>query len=442
MEVLSTMAAIANIGAVADAAEKILKVNPDDVNTLTRMYGKARSISEAASKYVMEYPVAISDGVIDLKYCVAITKQVELDCARFMLLASNLNPVIDTNSSNDSISAHIGALSGEALKNMNKPGIKVTISPATYDDIARGQEYMNEVYSDEEYIPFKRSSFLSQEMVDDDGSDQSATILSTSDPDHDELVKLQEENKLLKGSIDKIKGSSFNNALADLTKVNKMGPTIVNINLILKGVNGSNNTISVPIAVKASLQYINNSDVENILKGVQSKATKIHNILKITTGQANFFKDWLLELEAAKKDANREHNLGQFPFFRQLMNAKSKYRMKSIFEGIPVIKNFIAKKTQKDMPMCTLVVTEEDITNVTGFRLNQILQKPTFVKEAIDVYMLLGFGIIDQVNNLLYLFYAGEDKPSVADITKIGKSDNGNSNTELIKALAKIAMRR
>lgn len=433
---ISTMAAIVEMGTLAKEASKALKVDPDDVKTLTRMYGKARSISEAASKYVMEYPVAISDGVIDLKSCIAITKQVELDCARFVLLASNLNPVVDTTNSGDSISAHIGALSGEALKLANvKPGFKVTVSRATYDDIARGNEYMAECYSDEEYIPFKRSSFLSQEMVDDDGSDQSVNAAKDQIDTASKIQVLKEAGEKLKSA------TTFNNALADLGKVNKMGPTIVNINMVLKGVNGGNNTVSIPIAVKASLQYINNSDIMNILNGIKSNATKVHNILKITTGQANFFKDWLLELDAAKKDANREQALGGYPFFRQLMNAKSKYRMKSIFSGIPIIKDFVAKKTQKDMPMCTLVITEEDLTNATGLRLNQILQKPTFIKEAIDVYMLLGFGIVDQVNNLLYLYYAGEDKPSVGDITKIGKTD-GNGSTDLIKALAKIAMRR
>lgn len=424
---LTAMAAIHDAVDLFSKTSNSIANNKDNINNTVKLFSKAKSISEAASKYVMEYPVAVSDSIIDVKTGIAIAKQIEMDCARFIILASNLNPVLNTNSK-DTIEAHIGALTSEE----SFPGVKISIRPATQDDLERGHEYMENEYSDEEYIPFiKSNSFATKsvEVVDEDMSNKKD--FEASKPKQSPLIPETE-------TIDKVNSLqvSYNDGLS---KVNKLGPTIVNLNLVMSNVSGNNNSITIPIAVKATLQYINHEEVKDILGGVKNPAAKLHNFIKLTTGEVKFLRDFILDMDNAKKDALREKQLGNFPFYRQLLAAKTRNRGKNLINSI---NNMIFKKNQRDMPMCTIIVTADDLMDITGFRLSQILQKPKFVKEAIDEYMLLGFGIVDQVNETLYLYYAGEDNPTIADITKLGKSGDKSDNSDLIKSLAKLAMRR
>ena len=65
-------------------------LDSENAKTAAACWSKAKAISAQAAKYVMEYPVACSRQITDYKKALAIAKQVELDCARFVILASGL----------------------------------------------------------------------------------------------------------------------------------------------------------------------------------------------------------------------------------------------------------------------------------------------------------------------------------------------------------------
>ena len=133
---------ITDIIELARLAKQIKKdANLDTANakTAAACWSKAKAISAQASKYVMEYPVACSANISDYKKALAIAKQVEMDCARFVILASGLNPIVDRKNG-DTIEAHLNSLvsSFESYS-----GVPCTIEPATAEFINAGKEYMN-----------------------------------------------------------------------------------------------------------------------------------------------------------------------------------------------------------------------------------------------------------------------------------------------------------
>ena len=164
------------------------------------------------------------------------------------------------------------------------------------------------------------------------------------------------------------------------------------------------------------------------------------NLIKLTTGQINFFKDLILGLDESRKDVDREKNLGHMPYFRQLMANKNRYKLKNISETITPLKGIVAKKSQKDLPMFTIIMTEEELTEAAGIRFSYMLKDRTkFIDYFLDTYMLLGLGVVDPENEVIYFFHSGEEGYDMVSIPSIIKNATGGSSSDqssLIKALA------
>lgn len=459
------------------ASSKVDKDGNKDLKTISQAYGKAKAISAKASKYILQYPVACSDSITDFKVALSIAKQVELDCARFYILASGLDPVIEAKNK-DTIEAHIDRLTqaGESLT--RSYGYPVKITKASEEDIENAKEALK--YYDVPYEISKPSSiaktFHSMEMVStnvessvseeepmDSNQTKSETDPSIKTPKNPEdvtsdnwepgdpapegfIVDYDRSGKVV------LKPSVVENSI-DPTFIAKLGraaPTVINVELILNDVGGQR-TIKIPLAFKSDLQFINSKDIHDLLKSVDNAGKKLQTFIKLTSGEINFFKDWLFAIEDAKKDTEKERLIGRVPIFRQLMNAKMTYRIKSIVEAIPFfggkLKDLIAKKSQKDLPMCTVVVTDHDFETATGVPLNRALNGTNkIITQILDTYMLLGFGITDELNEVIYFFYSGEDGYSTVKINELAanSSDKPVSDklTELLSNMSKLFVKR
>lgn len=443
------------------AAEKV-GVGEDDYNALSTAFGKAKSISAKASKYILQYPVACSDSISEYATGLAIAKQVEFDCARFYILASGLDPVIDATKGGNTIAAHLDRLTNASEDYKQKTGFTVKISMATEDDIARAQEALT--IFDVPYVLSKESTlaktFHSRENtvnVDDDPGDDDTELMDggvTSTKDDDPYKKLRQENanlasqiknRQLKDELNKLDNPPEDEVEVrmdpkNIERLGKSAPTVINIELILNGIGGQR-TVKVPLAFKSDLQFIPSSDIRDLLKSVNTPGKGLRDFIKLTSGEMNFFKDFIFALDDAKKDTEKERLIGRVPIFRQLLASKNRYRIKSIVEGIPLLgkhlKDFVMKK-QKDLPMCTVVVTDRDFELGTGVPLNKALNGTSnIINYILDTYMLLGFAIIDNLNEVGYFFYSGEDGYYTIKLNQLA-SNGGNNNIsdKLAEALA------
>lgn len=471
-------------------AAKESKINPNDAKTVASVFQKAKSISSQASKYVLEYPTLCSSNITDYNTALAITKQVELDCAKFIILASGLNPFVRLDK-NDTIEAHINDL---MTSYESYSGLKVSITPASEDIMRAVESYMTDgSRPTQEYKHFRESilstekySFMSTEMektnindivdgAEDDPVDPEAVTFEgnggykqivediVNTYDNDTSRSLTSTVKPLTAYVDKDKAKdekefekaenyykelmrdkmSVRGAAAQTDVLKKLGghaPTIVTVKFHVVDGNGSNTSFDVPLAVKSSLIFINALDIADLIAKVKTPGSGLLNLIKLTTGQISFFKDVILGLDETKKDVDRENNLGHTPYFRRLMANKNRYRLKNIAETIKPLKGIIAKKSQKDLPMFTIVMTEEEITEASGIRFSYMLKDRTkFIDYFLDTYMLLGLGVVDQENEVIYFFHSGEDGYDTVSIPAMIKNATGGSSSDqssLIKALA------
>lgn len=451
------MSAITELVDVVGVAKKITKDNDNmkAVAETAKLFRNAKAISASANKYVVNYPVIVSTRVSNYKTALAIAKQVELECARFIILASGLDPVV---SSNDSV--------GNKLNNLfmtSEESLKFTITEASDEEFYSAENYLQSYYNLKKQDSFKKvSSFVqSKEMVDTDASSEDSenekeTVDQLDKGNNTKLNKDEEEfarqqmgidinsddfNKKPKDEQNKLKQDIKDTRKKDITwdgdnayqknlsKLSKVGPTIIKIKLLLN--TNTTQYVEVPIAVKATLQYADSSDCVSLLRGTQTFSNKFQNLIKIISGET-CFTEWLFQIEKAKNDVKREKELGKVPFYRNLINNKNRYRLKNLFGSIPLLKDFVAKKSKKDMPICTIVVHHDELSEALGYRLSKIVDEPAIVQKIMDTYMLLGVGIVDDVNDIIYFLFSGEDSYRIVEIDKLGQGGNGGEDSSAL----------
>jgi hypothetical protein len=499
------MGFISDVITLTKLANKIKQdagLDSENMKTAAACWSKAKAISAQAAKYVMEYPVACSSQITDYKKALAIAKQVELDCARFVILASGLNPIVDRKHG-DTIEAHLNSM----VTSFESYGVPCTIEPATTEFINAGREYMDKYFSTELYHTYKdeepdNSVAMSTEAIgtvnafNDEGDDENVmnnstdlngndydTFFSKATPNRGESElatfkeptednfkelyfqltgqKLKTPDELKAEGVDYTKAKADYDAAFDkysnimkqtkismamanardnadiLRKLQDVGPTIVTITLYLTDGAGGQRAIQLPLAIKSSLQFVDSIDLMTVLSRTDTNNRKLDRFIKVTSGQMGFFKDWLASLSEINEDIDREKALGKVPIFRRLMDAKNRYRIKSIAETRPRLAKFIAGKNQKDLPMCTIVCTVAELEEAYNQKWTYIYRTRKIIDEIIDTYMLLGFGVVDTTSDYIYLFYAGESEPQIIAMDKLGNNASGdNTNKSLAEAIA------
>ena len=499
---MGTVSSIFNATDAAKAAGKEMS-KTGDFKAIATMYTRVKSIASQASKYVMEYPVACTSSITDIKTALAIAKQVEFDCARFILLAAGLNPLIDSGK-DDTIEAHLNRL---VTSYESHRGPMCMIIPATEEHLESVEDYMYNVYSNEcydnsgssrfavnsneiqldpvmikdEFESFttesldvhsnfsadnndaptnknikswlantkdnKTASMVTQDNIGDlfdirfprppepppNASDMEKdaynAYMTEYNERRDEVIKAAGITTASSVSVDY--SNSTANAFRDLGRVK---PTIITIKFILADGNGVMRDFLLPLAIKANLHFMHSTDVKDLLTKVDSPGERLRTFIKLTSGEMAFFKDWLFGVTEANKDVEREKNIGNTPMYRMLMSNKSRNKIKSVTDIIPKLKSFISGKTQKDLPMCTVVITESELTELTKFKLNYLLKDKRFINYVLDTYMLLGLGIVDEINDVMYFFYSGEPDYNIIHISELA---NRSPNDRVAETLAK-----
>ena len=423
-----------------------------------KAYSKAKSISERASKYILQYPVAVSGSITDLKTALAIAKQVEFDCARFYILASGLQPVIDYGKG-DTIQAHLDALQTGA----ESLGYPCKITRATDEDIRRSIENLS--YIDKPYELFGRESLLAKNVYSQEIKINDDVEVEQVEANNDESNNAVVDEGSLTGTTtqapsentdkdDNKQPTAFMSpngvSKKDLEALGKAAPTVFTLEFIIHDIAGGR-TIKVPMAIKSDLQFINREEIKRLVTEVDSPGSWLHTLIKLTTGEISFFKDLIFAADRAKKDVEAERVLGNAPISRRLIDARNRYRAKSSANAITKLvnkcKDIIAKKNYKDLPMITVVMTEQDFEEASGIRVNRVLSGASkLVEQIIDTYMLLGFGIVDEMKDVAYFFYAGEEGYSTVKLSEMGSNGSdknvGEKLTDVLAAMSRLITKR
>ena len=215
----------------------------------------------------------------------------------------------------------------------------------------------------------------------------------------------KDRNDVAKAQLDAMKNRITSN---DLKKINSIEPTLLQINYnIVDNLNSSNyriiETKSFLAGVKSRFVPVESIDfVERFVSKDKSKLS-LKNLIRATTGEISFWKDFILCLDKIKMDSKNAAKKGPLANYWNILEKRA-------------AKNNLRKlqRTGNDAAAITTVVLSQDTVNYMKNAYRFDLEDITNAKMIIDAYNLLGLMICDEATESVKVLYDGYNEFEVA----------------------------
>lgn len=213
----------------------------------------------------------------------------------------------------------------------------------------------------------------------------------------------------------------------DVRKANEMTPTLMVIQLNTLDTDGKIWSQKPFVAgVKSRLIPVDSYDIIDRLIVKNKTRVSFLNLIRATTGEIGFVKDFLLCMDQAKIDAKNSAKKGQAArMWKVLENRGSKNQINKL------------KKNRNDASAITTLVINQETVNVLKKQFNFDLEKISNTRMILDAYNLLGIIIADESIEVAKFFYAGNDSYEQQAYSYLEKESNDNSYKKIINLLSK-----
>lgn len=239
------------------------------------------------------------------------------------------------------------------------------------------------------------------------------------------IVNLNESpsaEEFANGDIGDMADKKFNTVMDDnltnndVKKSNELVPTMLHLKTYFKNDLGELQAIDYLVGVKTTLHSIDSkSMIDNIVKGVKRNRT-FFNFLKWTTGEIEFFKDFVLTIGDIKSDIK-----GKFSDSHWWNALRRRKKYASVLRKANVKNQLV--------PNTTLIVNLDEI-NILRNEYSIDLFDTRIVKNLVEEYFLLGVVIVDSSSEIAHFFFDGQSvymKHSFASLER----ENSNQAKEV-----------
>ncbi len=447
--------AINELISAATANKNKDKNNNDSDKEGFKLLSRANSISDAMRKSIIQFPILISSSSIPRpEIGLQITKQAELEFCRFILMTADLQPIIPRGST---ISDHISLISSESLDNNNFSLEILKITEISKEDMSKINSYwynnfdyntkIIEVKTMEENI-LKTSI---EEITEYDGVINLKKKNDDLNKKNKDLEKqLNEQNNVKQFDTDDKKDINANrNILSNKEILSKVsGPTMINLKFTMEVGNNNTKDVNVTLSVKAIPQILTTEEAGLIFENYATEKNVLQNIIKFTSGEIKFFRDFLFQMERIKKDQAFKAKFGRHPWFRELEKKKTvnkaiKFSESPLIKKLPFIKDLaVGKLSSNNMPMFTIVSTFEEISANTKIPVRYLLNDNKHINNIIKKLMLLCLVIVetrtDDNDSMCRFYFVDFDEPLIYTFSQLQKLTVGGAKSdvsELIKLM-------
>lgn len=214
----------------------------------------------------------------------------------------------------------------------------------------------------------------------------------------------------------------------DIKKANEMTPTLMIVQF--NEVDGQGRVIgkkSFIAGVKSRLISVDSTDI--IDRVIVKNKTKINllNLIRATTGEIGFIRDFLLCIDQAKIDAKNSVKKGEAAKMWKTLENRS-------------TKNFYNKnrKSGNDASAITTLVINQETVNILKKNYNFDVEKISNAKMLLDAYNLLGIIIADESIEVVKFLYAGNSAWEQQAFSFLEKESNDNSYKKVINLIGKM----
>lgn len=215
----------------------------------------------------------------------------------------------------------------------------------------------------------------------------------------------------------------------ELKKANELMPSLLAVNFTYKNSEGRPVVLQdVVIGVKAKLYIVDSYDMMDHFASKTQDANWVTQLLRATTREISFIKDFLLMLDRAKIDALSYSRRGSANKMWKVLERRAlKSRMKRAFG-----------KNNNAAAITTMVISQEEIDFIKkNFHID--LQNPALANKVLDGYNLMGLVIVDETMEVAkFLFDTGEDMWENVSFSQLEREAGDNTYKKVINMMTKV----
>jgi hypothetical protein len=417
---------------VSDAVDDQMK---DSINSLKN----TTSISARAKQSFFTYPVLFSPGIGEYTVAFKITKYLELQYALFTMLTAGLAPKIGKD---EQVGEYLKNFSSEDMNILTQIDTKVKNEQVlSIED----QQFLVEFYNN-------NKSYFNEYIR----SEEAKGPKFPSNPEDIKRIKeLEEQNKKLQESNTDLKDTKEDNDRnmnshknkAELNSkesdaLQKAGPTIIDLSFRQEGIR---DPIPVKIAIKAYPHFIKLSELCSLFESAIEDKRIITRFIKMTSGEISFFKDWLFNMDRAKRDEALYKKFGMHPWYQQFVQKKNMNALKrlgiiigSVFKPIKTA----IQGTSNALPTATIMCTTDEISISSKMKFSYMMKDDRTLKSIMSRLMLLGIGVYDVQQEVVHFYFSGFKKPIIVQVAQMSNGSGGSKTEQQLAELMNTLLKR
>ena len=281
---------------------------------------------------------------------------------------------------------------------------------------------------------FKTPLDNANKMADElERSNRNATInrqkeTELNNRENERLTRDQRDNAKLAMDTIKINQELLTSNLvsSDVKKANELVPTMMVINFI-KVVDGIPTQTSAIIGVKAKLYEVEPVDVINKLITKHVDNNVLLKLVKVSTREISFVRDFLLAIDDAKIDALSKSRRGSTNKLFKVLERRA--------IGGRIRKSLKLKDYTK--AISSLVISQEEVEEL--LKNNIDVSNPKVIRPIMEKLNLISFAIIDESSeSVKFLFDTGDDVYETIPLSKLEREQKDGMSKKVINLMAKM----
>lgn len=285
--------------------------------------------------------------------------------------------------------------------------------------------------NDDYYTTTDTTTSTERDTIDDNNNTtirkrSTSTSRRTPITDRDKAATLKDKNATLKDKADIISKQII---ATDIKKANEATPSLMIINFVTQADGRDNEIVNTAvIGVKCVIHYISSSEMMNrmVLKNTDRRG--LLNLIRATTGEIQFFRDFLFAVDRAKIDAVAKTNKGS--------NSRI-WKMLEIRANRAKMNNTARADNAACAAITMLVLSKAEVEIIKqNYRLD--LSKASNMLSIMKGYNFIGVAVIDEVNEKVdFLYDDGTKNFETISFMSLEREQGAGEYKKMINTLVK-----
>lgn len=215
---------------------------------------------------------------------------------------------------------------------------------------------------------------------------------------------------------------------SDVKKANELVPTMMIVNFV--NINsGSPIDETMVIGVKAKLYPVDSVDVLNRIVIKNKDKNKLFGLVRATTREISFCRDFLFAIDKAKVDALSQSKRGSSSKLWKILERRS---LKS------KVRRTLGQVNDASA-ISTLVISQEEVEYLKKTE-NIDLEKPNVMRPIMESYNLMGVCIVDEAaETAKFMYDTGDDIYEVLSFNHLERENNNGLDRKVVNLMTKMA---